>query len=45
MLHRRLRATKPNPSPQLTIKSRWLGQIGFYAGQPVIIKVEQSQFC
>lgn len=37
--------TKPNPSPQLTIKSRWLGQIGFYAGQPVIIKVEQSQFC
>ncbi|WP_416384661.1 hypothetical protein [Snodgrassella sp. B3882] len=22
-----------------------MGQIGFYAGQPVIIKVEQSQFC
>ncbi|AKJ42457.1 SymE family type I addiction module toxin [Pragia fontium] len=32
-----------NPRPQLTIKGRWLEQIGFYAGQPVIIKVEQNK--
>ena len=30
----------PNPRPQLTIKGRWLEQIGFYAGQVVVIKVE-----
>lgn len=35
--------TKPNPKPQLTIKGRWLEQIGFYAGQSVIIKVEQNK--
>ncbi|PXY94611.1 type I toxin-antitoxin system SymE family toxin [Frischella perrara] len=29
-----------NPRPQLTIKGRWLEQIGFYAGQAVVIKVE-----
>ncbi|MCX8745356.1 SymE family type I addiction module toxin [Snodgrassella sp. B3882] len=29
--------------PQLTIKGRWLEQIGFYAGRPVIIKVEQNK--
>ena len=33
----------PNPRPQLTIKGRWLEQIGFYAGQSVIIKVEQDK--
>lgn len=32
-----------NPRPQLTIKGRWLEQIGFYAGLPVIIKVEQNK--
>ncbi|OCL15850.1 SymE family type I addiction module toxin [Gilliamella sp. wkB171] len=32
--------TKPNPKPQLTIKGRWLEQIGFYVGCPVIIKIE-----
>lgn len=26
-----------NPRPQLTIKGRWLEQIGFYAGQAVVI--------
>ncbi|WP_081298569.1 SymE family type I addiction module toxin [Gilliamella apicola] len=35
--------TKPNPKPQLTIKGRWLEQIGFYAGLPVVIKVEQNK--
>lgn len=30
---------KPNPRPQLTIKGRWLEQIGFYVGCPVIIKI------
>ena len=35
--------TKPNPKPQLTIKGRWLEQIGFYAGSPVIIKSEQGK--
>ena len=34
---------KPNPRPQITIKGRWLEQIGFYAGQSVIIKVEQNK--
>ena len=35
--------TKPNPRPQLTIKGRWLEQIGFYVGCPVIIKIEQGK--
>ena len=34
---------KPNPKPQLTIKGRWLEQIGFYVGCPVIIKIEQGK--
>ena len=34
---------KPNPRLQITIKGRWLEQIGFYAGQSVIIKVEQNK--
>ena len=29
-----------NLGPQLTIKGCWLEQIGFYAGQVVVIKVE-----
>lgn len=32
-----------NPRPQLTIKGCWLEQIGFYAGLPVVIKVEQNK--
>ena len=35
--------TKPNPRPQLTIRGRWLEQIGFYVGCPVIIKIEQDK--
>ena len=35
--------TKPNSKPQLTIKGRWLEQIGFYVGCPVIIKIEQGK--
>ena len=35
--------TKPNPRPRLTIKGRWLEQIGFYVGCPVIIKIEQGK--
>ncbi|WP_081298595.1 SymE family type I addiction module toxin [Gilliamella apicola] len=35
--------TKPNPKPQLTIKGRWLEQIGFYVGSPVIIRIEQGK--
>ncbi len=34
---------KINPRPQLTIKGRWLEQIGFYVGCPVIIKIEQGK--
>lgn len=34
---------KPNPRPHITIKGRWLEQIGFYAGQSVIITVEQNK--
>ncbi|MCX8582408.1 MULTISPECIES: SymE family type I addiction module toxin [unclassified Gilliamella] len=37
--------TKPNPKPQLTIKGRWLEQIGYYVGCPVIINIEQGKFC
>ncbi|WP_392566604.1 SymE family type I addiction module toxin [Utexia brackfieldae] len=33
---------KPNPRPQLTIKGRWLEQLGFYPGLPVIITVEHT---
>jgi toxic protein SymE len=32
-----------NPRPQLTIKGRWLEQLGFYAGQAVVITVERGQ--
>ncbi|PHI29884.1 SymE family type I addiction module toxin [Budvicia aquatica] len=32
-----------NPRPQLTIKGCWLEQIGFYAGLPVVIKIEQNK--
>ncbi|MCX8670898.1 SymE family type I addiction module toxin [Gilliamella sp. B2865] len=34
---------KSNPRTQLTIKGRWLEQIGFYEGSPVIIKIEQGK--
>jgi len=32
-----------DPRPQLTIKGRWLEQIGFYVGCTVIIKVKQNK--
>jgi len=34
---------RPNPLPQLTIKGRWLEQLGFIKGQPVSIIAEQDQ--
>ena len=34
---------KANPRPQLTIKGRWLEQLGFYTGQPVIVKIEHNK--
>jgi toxic protein SymE len=34
---------KPNPLPQLTIKGRWLEQLGFTKGQPVSITAEHGQ--
>ncbi|MCX8713366.1 SymE family type I addiction module toxin [Gilliamella sp. B3464] len=30
--------TKPNPRPQLTIKGRWLEQIGFYVAALLSLK-------
>ena len=33
----------PNPWPHLTIKGRWLEEMGFLAGRAVVIKVEQDQ--
>jgi len=33
---------RPNPSPQLTIKGKWLEQIGFSTGQPVSITAENG---
>lgn len=34
---------KPNPKPQLTLSGRWLEELGFYRGQKVLVRVEQSQ--
>ena len=34
---------QPHPRPKLTIKGRWLEQIGFYAGQAVLIKVKRNK--
>ncbi|WP_038905977.1 SymE family type I addiction module toxin [Dickeya zeae] len=31
---------KGNPPPQLTLKGRWLEDLGFNTGQPVIVTVE-----
>jgi len=28
---------------QLTIKGRWLEQLGFYAGQAVVVKIERNK--
>ncbi|WP_309297331.1 SymE family type I addiction module toxin [Pragia fontium] len=33
----------PTPRPQLTIKGRYLEEMGFLAGRAVVIKVEQDQ--
>ena len=33
----------PQRRTQLTIKGRWLEQIGIYAGSPIIIKIEQGK--
>ncbi|WP_166650283.1 SymE family type I addiction module toxin [Photorhabdus tasmaniensis] len=33
----------PLPFQQITIKGRWLEQIGFYANRPVIVKIEDDQ--
>ncbi|WP_411704572.1 SymE family type I addiction module toxin [Edaphovirga cremea] len=33
---------RPNPSPQLTIKGKWLEQLGFTPGQPVSITAENG---
>ncbi|MCX8600763.1 MULTISPECIES: SymE family type I addiction module toxin [unclassified Gilliamella] len=43
VLYRGLRATRNKTHPQLTIKGRWLEQIRFYVGCPVIIKIEQGK--
>ncbi|MCI4239314.1 SymE family type I addiction module toxin [Dickeya dianthicola] len=44
-LHRRLRPNgmKGNPPPQLTLKGRWLEDLGFNTGQPVIVTVERGR--
>jgi len=33
---------RPNPSPQLTIKGKWLEQFGFTTGQPVSITADNG---
>jgi len=33
---------RPNPNPQLTIKGKWLEEIGFSTGQPVSITAEDG---
>nr|WP_321194474.1 SymE family type I addiction module toxin [Dickeya zeae] len=32
-----------NPPPQLTLKGRWLEDLGFNTGQPVIVTVERGR--
>ncbi|MCW6567568.1 type I toxin-antitoxin system SymE family toxin [Yersinia ruckeri] len=34
---------RPSPPPQLTIRGRWLEQLGFTTGQAVSIIAEQGQ--
>lgn len=34
---------KPNPRPQLTIKGRWLEQLGFTTGQVVTIIAKEGK--
>ncbi|WP_024109926.1 SymE family type I addiction module toxin [Dickeya dianthicola] len=34
---------KGNPPPQLTLKGRWLEDLGFNTGQPVIVTVERGR--
>lgn len=34
---------KGNPPPQLTVKGRWLEDLGFNTGQPVIDTVERRR--
>jgi toxic protein SymE len=34
---------RPNPTPQLTIKDKWLNHLGFTTGQPVVISIEQDR--
>ena len=33
----------PNPRPQITIKGCWLEQLGFYAGQAIMVKIERNK--
>ncbi|WP_162942974.1 SymE family type I addiction module toxin [Dickeya fangzhongdai] len=35
-------ALSGNPPPQLTLKGRWLEDLGFSTGQPVIVTVERG---
>lgn len=34
---------QPNPSPQLTIKGKWLEALGFTTGLPVIVTAERGR--
>ncbi|QZY92315.1 type I toxin-antitoxin system SymE family toxin (plasmid) [Pantoea dispersa] len=34
---------KGNPPPQLTLKGRWLEDLGFNTDQPVIVTVERGR--
>jgi len=34
---------KGNPPPQLTLKGRWLEDLGFNTGQPVMVTVERGR--
>ncbi|AUU12210.1 type I addiction module toxin, SymE family [Serratia marcescens] len=38
-----LRAGKPNPLPQLTLKGRWLEPLGFTTGQRLEVITEPGQ--
>ncbi|WP_407340056.1 SymE family type I addiction module toxin [Dickeya ananatis] len=35
--------SRGNPPPQLTLKGRWLEDLGFNTGQPVIVTVERGR--
>ncbi|WP_156294477.1 SymE family type I addiction module toxin [Serratia oryzae] len=43
MVGYRTNGGRPNPLPQLTLKGRWLGSLGFTTGQRIEVITEPGQ--